>query len=67
MVSAFKLDEHPITLAVAYICRTTSDMHSPCSQCLRGDKSAENHFTTETWRTPWGVKLGHYPAVLAIE
>src|SRR6266851_4014249 len=38
-------------------------MHSHCSPCLRGDKRAENHFTTEirrTRRTPWDVKLGHY-------
>ncbi len=25
--------------------------HSQCSPCLRGDKSAENHFTTKTRRT----------------
>ena len=38
-------------------------MHSRCSPCLRGDKAAENNFTTETRRTPrtpWHVKLGHY-------
>jgi VWFA-related protein len=38
-------------------------VHSPCSQCRRGDKSAESHFTTKTRRTrriPWAVKLGHF-------
>jgi hypothetical protein len=37
-----------------------------CSPCFRGDKSAENHFTTEarrTLRTSWTRKLGHYPKV----
>src|SRR6266404_5524871 len=32
--------------------------------CLRGDKSAENHFTTETQRTlrtQWDLKLGQHP------
>src|SRR6202035_624834 len=36
-------------------------VHSLCSRCLRGDKSAEKHFTTETRRTPripWDLRLG---------
>ena len=36
---------------------------------VRGDKDAENHFTTETRRTrrtPSDVKLGHYPGQLEL-
>jgi len=45
-------------------------MHAQCSPCLRGDKSAENHFTTETrrtLRTAWEVKLGHYSSLRSFE
>ena len=39
-------------------------VHPQCSPCLRGDRTAENHFTTKTrrtLRTACEVKLGHYP------
>jgi hypothetical protein len=44
-------------------------VHSQCSPCLRGDKSAQNHFTTKTrgtLRTQWDVQLGHYRSYVAL-
>ena len=48
---------------IAALALTIVLVHSPCSPCLRGDKSAENHFTTKNTENPLGREIRTLPVI----